>query len=400
MEEMMIGFSLIVFIGALSQLIAWQFNFPAILLMTLAGILVGPVFGWLDPIDLLGENYGAIISISVAIILFEGSLNLEFKEIDSLRRFIFRLVTIGVFISFTTISIILMSVGGFHWLPALTLGALFIVTGPTVIIPLLRQANLTDRVATMLKWEGIIIDPIGALLGLLVVRIGFNFYHNNELVSHLPFFWSCIAAIMIGMVVGYLLIRMISAGRVPDYLRTTFIIGVVLVVYSFSEWIMHEVGLLAVTALGVTMANSKYSRNATLNQMRVFNENISVLLVSTVFIILTASLKRESLFAVLDWPLLLSIIGIIFIVRPLAVHLSLMGSPLTINERLLIGWIAPRGIVAMTVTGFFAHEIRELGIEDAEKMLPLTLGLVVLSVTLHGLTIKPLAKRLGLTKDN
>ncbi|MET2870911.1 MULTISPECIES: cation:proton antiporter domain-containing protein [Exiguobacterium] len=135
-----------------------------------------------------------------------------------------------------------------------------------------------------------------------------------------------------------------------------------------------------------------------LKQLREFKENISILLVSTVFIILTASLTRDSLLAIFDWPLLLSILGILFLVRPISVQTSLLRSPLSMQERALISWIAPRGIVAMTVTGFFAQEIAELGIEDEERVLPITLGLVVTSVALHGLTIKPLAKRLGLTK--
>lgn len=398
MEDMMIGFSLLVLIGALSQLLAWRFDFPAILIMTVAGILVGPIFGWLEPDQILGDLYSPLISIAVALILFEGSLSLEFKEIDDLRRPIFRLVTVGVFISFILTSLLLIFIGDFHWLPAFTLGAIFVVTGPTVIIPLLRQANLSVRPSKVLKWEGIIVDPLGALMGLFVVRIGFILYQNEGLASHLPFFWSCIVAVAFGIAVGHLLIRLFGNEKVPEYLRTTLTFSGVLLVYSISEWVMHEVGLLAVTAMGLTMANSKHGHLHILKQLREFKENISILLVSTVFIILTASLTRDSLLAVFDWPLLLSIIGILFIVRPVSVQTSLLGSPLTTKERALISWIAPRGIVAMTVTAFFAQEIAELGIEDAERMLPITLGLVVTSVTLHGLTIKPLAKRLGLTK--
>jgi len=161
---------------------------------------------------------------------------------------------------------------------------------------------------------------------------------------------------------------------------------------------MHEVGLLAVTAMGLTMANSKFARPEILTHLREFKENVSILLISSVFIILTASLSRTDLLAVLQAPILLSIAGILFLVRPLSILSATIGTPLVRNERLFIGWIAPRGIVAMTVTGFFAAEITELGVTDAEKMLPMTLGLVFLSVTIHGLTIKPFAKRLGLNK--
>lgn len=398
METALIGFSILVCVGALSQVFAWRFNVPAILVMTAVGILLGPIFGVLDPITILGDLYQPLIAIAVAVILFEGSLGLEFREIADVRRAILRLITIGVGVSFLLTSIILLYVGTFHWLPALTLGALFVVTGPTVVIPLLRQANLAPRVASVLKWEGIIVDPLGALLGLLIVRVGYGIYEQDGLESHVSYIGACVLALGIGFIIGHVLIRLFGHGKIPDYLRTTLTFSAVLLVYSVNEWIMNEVGLLAVTAMGLAMANSKFSHASVLRPLREFNENLTILFVSTVFIILTASLTRSELAGVLDWPILLSILSILFIVRPLAVQFALAGSPLNRNERLLIGWIAPRGIVAMTVTGFFAQEIGALGMPDADRMLPMTLGLVVASVTLHGLTIRPLARRLGLTK--
>ncbi|TCI22917.1 sodium:proton antiporter [Exiguobacterium sp. SL-9] len=398
METMMIGFSLIVAIGALAQLFAWRFDLPAIIIMTVAGVLVGPIFGWIDPVTMLGDLYSPLISFAVALILFEGSLGLEFREIREYRKVIARLVTVGVLLSFIATSVLLITVGDIHWLPAMTLGALFVVTGPTVVIPLLRQANLVPHVANVLKWEGIIVDPIGALLGLFVVQFGFAFYQNDSLTTHLPFLGSCLVGILLGIVFGVVLMRSFAKGRVPEYLQTTLTLSGVLLVFSMSEWVMHEVGLLAVTAMGLTMANSKFARPEILTHLREFKENVSILLISSVFIILTASLSRTDLLAVLHVPILLSIAGILFLVRPLSILSATIGTPLVRNERLFIGWIAPRGIVAMTVTGFFAAEITELGVTDAEKMLPMTLGLVFLSVTIHGLTIKPFAKRLGLNK--
>ncbi len=397
METMMIGFSLIVAIGALAQLFAWRFDLPAIIIMTVAGVLVGPIFGWIDPESMLGDLYSPLISFAVALILFEGSLGLEFREIREYRKVIARLVTIGVLLSFLATSVLLFTVGDIHWLPALTLGALFVVTGPTVVIPLLRQANLVPHVANVLKWEGIIVDPIGALLGLFVVQFGFAFYQNDSLTTHLPFLGSCLIGMALGILFGVVLMRSFAKGRVPEYLQTTLTLSGVLLVFSMSEWVMHEVGLLAVTAMGLTMANSKFARPEILTHLREFKENVSILLISSVFIILTASLSRTDLLAVLQAPILLSIAGL-FLVRPFSIFSATIGTPLARNERLFIGWIAPRGIVAMTVTGFFAAEITELGVTDAEKMLPMTLGLVFLSVTIHGLTIKPLARRLGLNK--
>ena len=383
----------------MSQWLAWRYQIPAIIIMTLAGVLAGPILGLFDPRELLGDLYSPIISFAVAIILFEGSLGLHFSEINQFRRSIVRIVTIGVALSFVGMSLLIQYVGGLHWVVAWTMGALFVVTGPTVVIPLLRQAHLKDRVGAILKWEGIIVDPVGALLGLFVVRLGYIVYEGMDLWMQLLFAGACIVGVGLGYLFGHLLMGWFIAEKVPRYLRASVTLTAVLVLFSLSELMMHEVGLLAVTAMGMTMANTKHRDEEIIEELQSFKEDISILLISSVFILLTASLSRTELLNIFQWPLLLTIAGILFLVRPVAIYLSTIGGGLPLAERGFIGWIAPRGIVAMTVAGFFAEEVAHLGIDDAKQMLPLTLGLVFISVTLHGLTIRPLARKLKLIDE-
>ncbi|MGE6490319.1 cation:proton antiporter [Exiguobacterium sp. NPDC077395] len=396
MELILISISLLIGVGIMSQWLAWRYQIPAIIIMTLAGVLAGPILGLFDPRELLGDLYNPIISFAVAIILFEGSLGLHFSEINQFRRSIVRIVTIGVALSFVGMSLLIQHVGGLHWVVAWTMGALFVVTGPTVVIPLLRQAHLKDRVGAILKWEGIIVDPVGALLGLFVVRLGYIVYEGMDLWMQLLFAGACIVGIGLGYLFGHLLMGWFVAEKVPRYLRASVTLTAVLILFSLSELMMHEVGLLAVTAMGMTMANTKHRDEEIIEELQSFKEDISILLISSVFILLTASLSRAELLNIFQWPLLLTIAGILFLVRPVAIYLSTIGGGLPLAERGFIGWIAPRGIVAMTVAGFFAEEVAHLGIDDAKQMLPLTLGLVFISVTLHGLTIRPLARKLKL----
>ncbi|MET2869315.1 sodium:proton antiporter [Exiguobacterium profundum] len=399
MEFILISISLLIGVGIMSQWLAWRYQIPAIIIMTLAGVLAGPILGLFDPRELFGDLYSPIISFAVAIILFEGSLGLHFSEINQFRRSIVRIVTIGVALSFVGMSLLIQYVGGLHWVVAWTMGALFVVTGPTVVIPLLRQAHLKDRVGAILKWEGIIVDPVGALLGLFVVRLGYIVYEGMDLWMQLLFAGACILGIGLGYLFGHLLMGWFVAEKVPRYLRASVTLTAVLVLFSLSELMMHEVGLLAVTAMGMTMANTKHRDEEIIEELQSFKEDISILLISSVFILLTASLSRAELLNIFQWPLLLTIAGILFLVRPVAIYLSTIGGGLPLAERGFIGWIAPRGIVAMTVAGFFAEEVAHLGIDDAKQMLPLTLGLVFISVTLHGLTIRPLARKLKLIDE-
>ena len=394
-DNIVLTVALIGLLGVGAQWIGWRFNLPAIVVMSLAGILFGPVLGWLNPSETFGEFYQPIIAVAVAVILFEGGLQLRFDDIRGLGKGVRRLVFPGVPIAWALGASAAHFVGGLSWPVAVLLGGILVVTGPTVIIPLLRQAKLGARPAALLKWEGIVNDPIGALAAVFV----YEFFHagaENVAITESQVFGLVIIAsalsLLLGVAFGYGLARGFRNGWVPEYLKPPVLLGAVLICFELSNLLLDEAGLLAVTAMGVTMANAKMP---SINQIRHFKENIAVLLVSGVFVILTANLSWDVI-GMLDWRAAAFVAVMLFVVRPASVFLSTIGTDLKLSERLLVGWIAPRGIVAVAVAGLFAGEMAEMGYAEAEAMVPLTFAMVFATVILHGFTIAPIAKRLGL----
>lgn len=385
---------LVVLIGILSQWVAWRYRLPAIVVMAIAGLLVGPVFGFINPKETLGELFSPIISFAVAIILFEGSLNLDFREIKGFSKPLTRIVTFGAFIAWIAGSLAAHYLAGLSWAVAFIIGGLFIVTGPTVILPMLRQAKLKPRPAALLKWEGIIVDPFGALLAVFAFEF-IKFVNGQATLSALGLF---IAASVFAVFIGWASARIIGyafeKGSVPEFLKAPVLFAVVLFAFVISDELMHETGLLAVTAMGIVMANMHLT---SIHDIRQFKENISVLLISGIFVMLTASLNPHILIEIFDWHIITYVLAMLFIVRPLSIWVSTVGTDLSNREKNLLGWVAPRGIVALTVSGYFASILLENGYKDAELLTALTFALVLSTVVLHGFTIGPFARRLNLT---
>ncbi|MEL6362732.1 MAG: sodium:proton antiporter [Pseudomonadota bacterium] len=429
MENLVLAFSIIGVLGIGAQWIAWRFNRPAIVIMAVAGILAGPVTQilWpagyneataaLPPMEtLFGEFYRPIIGIAVAVILFEGGLTLNFSEIRGVTKGVGRLVFPGAFLAWALGALAGHYIGGLTWPVALLFAGVMIVTGPTVIIPLLRQSKLTQRPAALLKWEGIINDPLGALFAVLVYEVATFEPATGHAASPTQIFLSLVLAAALAIGLGFALGRMGASafrrGWVPEYLKPPVLLVMVLVCFEFANLLQEEAGLLAVTVMGVTLANS---RIASINELRLFKENVAVLLVSGVFIILTANLTW-GMFGTLDWQAGAFLAAMLFIVRPLTIFVSTIGAGLPLKERLLVGWIAPRGIVAVAVSSFFgasllafhtdrlpqaADEAERLAIlaqiDSAEKLIPLAFAMVFLTVVLHGFSIGPLSRLLGLS---
>lgn len=384
----------IVLLGILSQWFAWRFRMPAIVIMSISGLLVGPIGGFINPKEDLGDLFNPLISLAVAIILFEGSLNLNFREVKSFNKPLIRIVTLGAFIAWIAGSLAAHYIAGLSVTVAFVIGGLFIVTGPTVILPLLRQAKLKSRPAAILKWEGIVVDPFGALLAVFAFEVIKFINGDVTFASFLLFFAGSIFAALLGWLFGLIMGKVFEKGQIPEYLKAPVVFAVVLMVFVFSDLVMHETGLLAVTAMGITMANMHI---ASINDMRHFKENISILLVSTIFIMLTASLNPSTLLEIFNPRIILFVLAMLFIVRPLSIWLSTIGTDLMKNEKILIGWIAPRGIVALTVSGYFATVLLESGYEDAEILTALTFALVFATVIVHGFSIGWVARKLELT---
>ena len=384
---------LVVSLGVIAQWIAWRLRLPAIVLFLIAGVIVGPVFGWVRPSVDLGDVYRPVVSLCVAVILFEGGLTLRLHEFKEAASGVKRLVSIGAIFAFGLGSLAAKGIGDLDWPVALVFGAIMVVTGPTVIIPLLRQARLNRRTASYLKWEGIINDPIGALAAVLIFQFFVYSGGGDPLDSVLISLGiGSVAAILIGGGAALLIGWAFRNAYVPEYLKAPVMLAGVLVVFAASNTVQHEAGLLAVTLMGMVLGNLELPN---FEEMRRFKEYITILLVSSVFVLLTADLDPVTI-SHLDWHAIALVASMLIIVRPLAILLATVGADMKWNERLLLSWIAPRGIVAAAVAGLFGPEMLDAGYEDAELLLPLVFAMVLSTVTLHGFTISWLATRLDL----
>lgn len=389
--------TILVALGIFSQWLAWKTKIPAIVLLSAAGLALGPILGIANPRDAFSpELYEAVISLAVALILFEGAITLDLRQIRGLRSELTRLVVIGAGAAALLTTLAAYYILHLPLVMALVLGGLFIVTGPTVILPLLRQANLQDRIANLLKWEGILVDPLGALLALLGYGVLNALTTDARLLSVLGYL--CLVALsgLLGLAVGFLMVRVFRHHQLPQFLVAPVTLVSVLGVFAVANALAEESGLLAVTLYGVVLANSHVE---TMEDIEAFHAPITTLLTSTVFVLLTASLSRDVLAQVLSLKIILFVLAMLFLVRPIAIFLATLatlGTSITRPERILLGWIAPRGIVALTVAGYFADVLERAGQPNTDILVAITFALVITTVCAHGFTLAPLARRLGL----
>ncbi len=408
-------------IGALglgAQWLAWRLQAPAIVLMALAGLIVGPVWAvtlgnpdfpayvgrpgaLLNPAIEFGELLRPAISLAVAVILFEGGLALKFQNLRDAGAAVRRMVFVGGPLAWALGALAAFYVAGLDWASSIVFAGVMIVTGPTVIMPLLRQSKLGGRTGAALKWEGIVNDPIGALFAVAafeLVRVASA--GDSTLVAAAWILFAATFGAGLGIAFGFVMVRAFRSGMTPEYLKAPLIFASILLCYALAEMIEREIGLVAVTAYGMYLANS---RLAGLNELRKFKEDIAVLLVSGVFVILTANLTPAIISQALNWRTAGFLVTMLFVVRPLSVWISTYGT-LSRNEALLLGWIAPRGIVAVAVSGLFGSLLVDLArsssfdIHGADQIGPLAFAMVFATVVLHGFTIGPLARALGLAR--
>ena len=383
--------------GIASQWVAWRLQIPAIVLLLAVGLVVGPLFGLMNPRADFGELYTPVVSTAVAIILFEGGLTLNFREIRETSTAVRRIVTICGPMVWVMTALAAHSIGNLSWPTAIILGALLVVTGPTVISPLLRHAKLKTRPGSILRWEAIVNDPIGALFAVLAFEIYLVLEAGHRAGSLIMTVLLAIAlAIPGGILAGRALSWAFARGHSPEYLKAPILLAAVIGMNSLTNLVLEEGGLLTVTVMGITMANTKI---ASLTDLRRFKETITILLVSGLFIILTASLSREVLFS-LEWRVVAFLAAVLFVIRPLAIFVATIGAGLSWRERLLVGWIAPRGIVAVAVAGLFGSTLTKMGVADGDRMIAYTFAVVAATILLHGFTLGPLARLLDLRSSD
>jgi NhaP-type Na+/H+ or K+/H+ antiporter len=337
--------------GVFAQSVARHLRVPGIVLLLASGAILGPdLLSWVEP-RALGRGLFDVVDVAVAVVLFEGGLNLEISRLRRAQTPIRRLVTLGALITGVGGTLAVRLLLGWPWVPAFLFGSLVVVTGPTVVTPLLRDLRLRPRVATVLEAEGVLIDPIGAILAVLVLEIALA--PGTEMIA------SGVGGLMLrlafgasaGAVAGLLLAALLRVRRiVPQGFENIFTLASVLLLYQGCDGVVSTSGILAVTVAGVVVGNL---RTRVDRDLREFKDQLTVLLVGLLFILLAADVRLADVRS-LGWGGVGVVACLVFLVRPINVGLATLGSELSRRERLFIAWVAPRGIVAAAMASVTA----------------------------------------------
>jgi len=402
-----IALAMIIILGVGAQWLAWKIKIPSILLLLIFGILAGPVMRSIfhgspfaiDPDELFNRDMLlASVGIAVGLILYEGGLTLNFRELQTTWKPVTLLVTTGALVTWIIAGISAYYLFDLERPIAILLGAILIVTGPTVVGPMLAHIRPSGSSGLILKWEGIVIDPIGVGAAVFV----FEAIASNSAMNGLGSVIQAIsitlgAGLGLGILSAFLLKTLLTRFWIPDYLQNPVSLMLVIATFTASNQIMSESGLLATTVMGIAMANQK---KVDVHHILEFKENLRVLLIAVLFIVLAARLQIDQL-ASLDW---FTVFGFLFILiviaRPTAVFLATVGSGLSWRERMFIAWLAPRGIVAAAAASIFSLGLEKEQIPGAENLVPLTFSVIIGTVAFYGLTTPWAAKILGVADQN
>ena len=393
----------IIILGILAQWVAWKFKIPAILPLILIGLFVGPLSTfmssngeqWIQPIWngtnglFPDQNLYYFVSLAVGIILFEGGLTLKRDEISKVGSVIGKLISIGALITFVGAGVAAHYVFGLDWRISFLFSALIIVTGPTVIGPILRNIPIKKDVAAVLRWEGILIDPIGALVAVLVfefISVEVDFGYTKKAL--MDFGKIVFIGMAFGISGGYALYLTIKKKWLPHYLANVVSLSVVMAIFVLSDLFAHESGLLAVVVMGMYLGNSDLP---SLKELLYFKESLSILLVSILFILLAANISVEDLLLVYNVKTAVLLAIVIFILRPLTVFASTIGSSLKTKDKVFISWVGPRGIVAAGISSLFGSKLVAEGVVGSEYITPLVFSVVLVTVILNATTARIMA---------
>ncbi|MCD9468306.1 cation:proton antiporter [Photobacterium iliopiscarium] len=395
MHQEMIGLTIagLGVLGLGCQWLAWRMKLPAILLLLIAGLLIGPVAGVFNPNILFGDLLFPLISLAVAVILFEGSLTLNFAEIKTVRKNVKSIVTIGAIVTWVITSVATHYLLDFSWSLAFLFGSMTVVTGPTVIVPLLRTVRPQAKLANILRWEGILIDPIGAIFVVIV----YEFIVSSSPMHSLEVFGlMLLVGLVIGAVAGWLIAYVLRNHLLPEYLQPFAVLAVVLGVFAGANVLESEAGLLAVTVMGMWLANAK---DVDIRHILHFKENLTILLISGLFLILASRIQLAD-FHALGWGAITLFVVIQLVARPASIFISTIFSELAFKEKLFLAWVAPRGIVAAAISALFALKLIDDGVAGAQLLVPLTFMVIIGTVVLQSLTARPIARLLGVAEPS
>jgi len=408
-NRIMLELAGIIILGILAQWFAWRLKIPAILPLILIGLFVGPFstlitedgHKWIDPIWngtsglFPGERLFNFVSLSIALILFEGGMTLKKEEIKHIAPVIYKLITLGALTTMITAGIAAHYIIGLNWSMSFLFSALIIVTGPTVITPILRNLAIKKDLSTVLKWEGILIDPIGALAAVLVYEfISVGSTHGTEYTQEtlIEFGKIIVIGVSIGFTSAYAFAVALKQKWIPHYLINVVALAAVLGVFVLSDLFAHESGLLAVVIMGMVLGNMKIDA---LKDVLYFKETISILLISLLFILLSANINISELELIFNWKTLILFAVVVLVVRPLGVFFSTYKSGMKLNEKLFISWVGPRGIVAAGIASLFGLKLAMQGVAGAEYITPLVFMIVLGTVLLNATTAKLFARFSG-----
>jgi CPA1 family monovalent cation:H+ antiporter len=369
--------------------LAWRLHLPAILFLLLAGVLAGPVTGLLRPDELFAGLLTPMVSVAVAIILFEGSLTLRLREIRGHGTVVSNLVSFGVAVTWLASGLTAYYVLGWDPLLAALFGAIVTVSGPTVTMPILRAIRPSSNVSSVLRWESILIDPLGAILALIVFDIIITLQSNSSL-THVAQILGLIIVVgfVLGALGGWLYGLLLRHRQIPDLLREYSALAAVMAVFSLAEYLQSESGFLAVTVMGIWLANMK---NVEIGDILSFKESLTLVLIGGLFILLAARLDIDKLVDI-GFGAVVVVLTLQFVAGPLRAWISSIGSPLDWREKLFVGWLFPRGIVAAAVSALFAIRLEEMGYPDADQLVPLVFSVIIGTVTIQSLTSRRLAR--------
>ena len=375
--------------GAGMQWLAWRLKVPAILLLLLAGFTAGPLLGWFHPEQTFGELFRPLVSLAVGVILFEGGLTLRLREIRGAGSVVLRLCVIGSGVTWALTTLAALWIVGVSFEVALLVGAILVLTGPTVVIPLVRHVRPQRPLGPILRWEGILIDPIGAVLALLVLE-GLTGHGSVADIAQ-GIGKTVLYGGGLGYGAGWLLAQGLERFAIPDRLHVPVTFGTVGLSFALANTLQPEAGLLAVTVVGIVLANRD---KLDVEHLLEWHEPVVTMLLALLFVTIAARLELSTLTGL--GALAVAFTGaLILVVRPAAVLLSTLGTSLAWRQRAFLMAMAPRGIVVAAVSSEFSLHLDHYGVPGGQEVLALVFPAIVLTVLAYGFGARPLARALG-----
>ena len=385
-----------VFSGASARLLAATSGLPGVVLLLLSGLLIGRSgLGWVEPLD-LGSGLGTVVGLLVSLVLFDGGLNLRLPG-DTIKATVQRIAALRLLISLGGGLVAAHWLAGLSWSLAAVFSAIVLATGPTVVTPLVRQIRLAPPLGEVLEAEGLVLEPIGAVLALLLLELSLGNLHGWREVM-LGLLYRLGGGVLIGGSVGWLLSEVLRRLN-PDQLKglpLQLSLGLLFLMYGVSEWLLPESALPASVAAGIVVGRRPGPHTAELDGLI---QELAQLAITMLFPLLAADVSWAEL-SPLGWGGILCVLSLMLVVRPIGVGVATIGLPYNLEQRLFLGWLAPRGIVTASVASLFAIRLEQAGILGAGRLQGLVFLTILMTVGLQGLTAQPLARALGLVKGD